>query len=74
MRFLHNKTSIQEFGFEYLKRQRSLNRPLSPHLTIYKPQITWMMSGLHRICGSIIGGSNFIIFNLKNKNKFFLIV
>lgn len=27
------------------------NRPLSPHLTIYRPQITSMMSILHRITG-----------------------
>lgn len=27
------------------------NRPLSPHLTIYRPQITSMLSILHRITG-----------------------
>ena len=27
------------------------NRPLSPHLTVYKPQITSVMSILHRITG-----------------------
>ena len=27
------------------------NRPLSPHLTIYKPQITSLMSITHRITG-----------------------
>ena len=27
------------------------NRPLSPHLTIYKPQINSMMSILHRVTG-----------------------
>ena len=27
------------------------NRPLSPHLTIYRPQITSMMSILHRMTG-----------------------
>ena len=29
----------------------STERPLSPHLTIYKPQITSMLSILHRITG-----------------------
>ncbi|RKP07369.1 hypothetical protein THASP1DRAFT_17164, partial [Thamnocephalis sphaerospora] len=29
------------------KRQR----PTSPHLTIYQPQLTWVMSGLHRTSG-----------------------
>lgn len=28
------------------------NRPLSPHLTIYRPQITSMLSILHRVTGS----------------------
>ena len=27
------------------------NRPLSPHLSIYRPQITSTLSILHRICG-----------------------
>lgn len=30
------------------------NRPLSPHLTIYKPQITSIVSIFHRISGSIL--------------------
>ena len=32
------------------------NRPISPHLTIYKPQITWYLSSLHRITGAILSG------------------
>ncbi|KAK9461158.1 succinate dehydrogenase/Fumarate reductase transmembrane subunit-domain-containing protein [Lipomyces oligophaga] len=35
---------------DLLVKQRG-NRPVSPHLTIYKPQLTWMLSGLHRITG-----------------------
>ena len=27
-------------------------RPVSPHLQIYQPQLTWLMSGLHRITGA----------------------
>lgn len=27
------------------------NRPTSPHLTIYQPQLTMVLSGLHRITG-----------------------
>lgn len=27
------------------------NRPVSPHLEIYQPQLTWLLSGLHRITG-----------------------
>ena len=37
------KTPIQQFGWEYLMKQKSLGRPISPHLTIYKPQLTWMV-------------------------------
>lgn len=29
-----------------------LGRPLSPHLTIYEPQLTWLMSIGHRITGA----------------------
>ncbi|KAL3104838.1 hypothetical protein niasHT_024037 [Heterodera trifolii] len=51
------KTPVQEFGFEYLKRQMNLGRPLSPHLQIYKPQLTWVMSGVHRILACIMSGA-----------------
>lgn len=27
------------------------HRPVSPHLDIYKPQLTWVLSGFHRITG-----------------------
>ncbi|KAF9089150.1 cytochrome b subunit of succinate dehydrogenase, Sdh3p [Mortierella sp. GBA35] len=30
------------------------NRPLSPHMTIYQPQITWYMSGFHRATGGAV--------------------
>ena len=30
------------------------NRPLSPHLTVYKPQLTAMLSIYHRITGSVL--------------------
>jgi len=57
------KTPIQKWGWEYLQRQKSLGRPLSPHLTVYQPQLTWMVSGLHRISGTVMGvaASLFII-------------
>ena len=31
--------------------QQRKNRPMSPHLEIYQPQLTWYLSGLHRITG-----------------------
>ena len=33
-------------------RSKAFQRPTSPHLTIYQPQLTWYMSGLHRITGA----------------------
>src|SRR5579862_2808720 len=32
------------------------HRPISPHLGIYKPQITWYLSSLTRITGAILSG------------------
>jgi succinate dehydrogenase/fumarate reductase cytochrome b subunit len=60
------QTQIQKFGFEYLKKQKSMNRPLSPHLNIYKPQLTWMLSGAHRVSGSIMGGSKALELHILN--------
>ncbi|PIO70665.1 putative succinate dehydrogenase, cytochrome b556 subunit [Teladorsagia circumcincta] len=45
------KTPIQEWGWAYLQRQKALGRPIAPHLTVYKPQLTWMVSGAHRVTG-----------------------
>ncbi|KAM5440264.1 cytochrome b subunit of succinate dehydrogenase, Sdh3p [Microsporum canis] len=42
-----------------LAKQR-LNRPVSPHLSIYRPQITWYLSSLNRITGAILSGSLYI--------------
>lgn len=39
---------------ELLVAQRK-NRPVSPHLTIYQPQITWYLSSLHRVSGVLLG-------------------
>merc|ERR1711877_100587 len=37
--------------------QQRLNRPVSPHLAIYRPQITWYSSILHRITGWLLESS-----------------
>ncbi|EKG18891.1 Succinate dehydrogenase/Fumarate reductase transmembrane subunit [Macrophomina phaseolina MS6] len=44
-----------------LEKQR-LNRPVAPHLSIYKPQITWYGSALHRITGSVLSGGMYLFF------------
>jgi succinate dehydrogenase (ubiquinone) cytochrome b560 subunit len=33
---------------------------VAPHLSIYKPQITWIASSLHRITGSVLSGGFYI--------------
>ncbi|KAK5971963.1 hypothetical protein GCK32_003119 [Trichostrongylus colubriformis] len=50
------KTPIQEWGWTYLQRQKALGRPIAPHLTVYKPQLTWMVSGFHRVTGCAMAG------------------
>ena len=37
------------------------NRPLSPHLTVYKPQITSVLSIFHRITGAGLAVSTLLI-------------
>ncbi|KAG1441271.1 hypothetical protein G6F56_011559 [Rhizopus delemar] len=44
---------------ELLRQQRKV-RPVSPHLTIYQPQITWYLSGAHRLTGVAIGGAFYL--------------
>ncbi|KAK5269962.1 cytochrome b subunit of succinate dehydrogenase, Sdh3p [Exophiala xenobiotica] len=43
----------QSAGTEILAEQRR-HRPVSPHLSIYQPQITWYMSMFHRITGATL--------------------
>lgn len=33
----------------------NINRPLSPHLTIYNPELTSALSIIHRITGTVMG-------------------
>ena len=33
---------------------KAASRPLSPHLTIWRPTITYLMSGVHRITGAAL--------------------
>ncbi|KAJ2776063.1 cytochrome b subunit of succinate dehydrogenase, Sdh3p [Coemansia javaensis] len=36
------------------------HRPVSPHLSIYQPQMSWVMSGLHRNMGVLVGGGAYL--------------
>lgn len=40
--------------------QQRRNRPVSPHLSIYRPQITWIGSSAHRITGIILSGGMYL--------------
>lgn len=42
-----------------LVAQRKL-RPTSPHLTIYRPQIPWILSALNRITGCVLSGGFYV--------------
>ncbi|RAH71807.1 succinate dehydrogenase cytochrome b560 subunit [Aspergillus aculeatinus CBS 121060] len=43
-----------------LLAEQRLRRPVAPHLSIYKPQITWIGSSLHRITGIALSGSLYL--------------
>merc|ERR1719431_822563 len=43
-------------GQEYWAKNKALKRPISPHLTIYKFQLTSMLSITHRATGLIQSG------------------
>ena len=48
-------------GNEILAAQR-LHRPVAPHLSIYRPQITWYASALNRITGALLSGAFYSYF------------
>ncbi|KAK8209161.1 hypothetical protein M8818_003856 [Zalaria obscura] len=48
-----------EAAHQILAKQR-LNRPVSPHLGIYRPQITWYASALNRITGCVLSGGFYV--------------
>lgn len=47
---MSSNTAYKEMQ-EFWEKNRKLNRPLSPHLSIYKPQLTSMLSLCHRATG-----------------------
>lgn len=49
----------QSESIEILIAQRK-NRPTSPHLTIYRPQITWYLSALNRITGCTVSAGFYV--------------
>ncbi|KAF1363600.1 mitochondrial succinate dehydrogenase cytochrome b560 subunit C [Lizonia empirigonia] len=58
-RLAATEAASQETAAEILRKQR-LQRPVSPHLSIYKPQITWYASSFNRITGITLSGSLYL--------------
>ena len=58
--------------------QRQRRRPLSPHLQIYRPNLTMVMSILHRITGAVLYFSTFLgvwwLMGLASGPKYFAYV
>ncbi|KAL4958086.1 hypothetical protein BDW69DRAFT_154963 [Aspergillus filifer] len=54
-----NNTKTKYNPTTLLAKQR-LNRPVSPHLSIYRPQITWTVSIATRITGIILSGGLYL--------------
>lgn len=55
-----NTTSVSaDEAYKLLAEQRT-HRPVSPHLGIYKPQVTWIPSAMNRITGSILSGGLYL--------------
>lgn len=52
----HVSTNAEQ---DILAKQR-INRPVSPHLSIYRPQITWYASSLNRITGIMLSGGLYL--------------
>jgi succinate dehydrogenase (ubiquinone) cytochrome b560 subunit len=53
------RLTSQDQAAEILAKQR-VQRPVSPHLAIYKPQITWYGSALNRVTGITLSGSLYL--------------
>jgi len=58
-RLAATQSASQTQAAELLAKQR-VQRPVSPHLSIYQPQITWYASSLNRITGITLSGSLYI--------------
>ncbi|KAI9740540.1 MAG: hypothetical protein M1834_005121 [Cirrosporium novae-zelandiae] len=58
-RYVATQNMKEDEAYSILVEQRK-NRPVSPHLTVYKPQITWVPSMFNRITGSILSGGMYV--------------
>ncbi|KAH3899697.1 related to Succinate dehydrogenase [ubiquinone] cytochrome b subunit, mitochondrial [Saccharomycodes ludwigii] len=54
-RRLFNTESTSTVQAQKLLEAQRGARPISPHLTIYQPQLTWYLSSVHRVSGVFMG-------------------
>lgn len=59
-RRLANTQNVNAQSAEQILVKQRLSRPVSPHLAIYRPQITWYASGLNRLTGVILSGGLYL--------------
>jgi len=58
-RFAATQKVNEDSASEILTKQR-LQRPVSPHLSIYRPQITWYASSFNRITGITVSAGLYL--------------
>ncbi|TYJ54556.1 succinate dehydrogenase, cytochrome b556 subunit [Cryptococcus floricola] len=58
-RFASTEPMSASENIALLNSQRQF-RPTSPHLDIYQPQLTWILSSLHRITGVAFSGALYL--------------
>ncbi|KJE92286.1 succinate dehydrogenase cytochrome b subunit [Capsaspora owczarzaki ATCC 30864] len=52
MRMASSAASTSPMDLPFFEKNKALGRPLSPHLTIYRPQLTSVLSITHRATGA----------------------
>lgn len=64
-------SSLQQLRFQSTSPAKKL-RPVSPHVQIYQPQLTWVMSIAHRVTGAgLAGGTTFQSANIIGISSLF---
>ncbi|CCD25010.1 succinate dehydrogenase cytochrome b subunit SDH3 NDAI_0E01940 [Naumovozyma dairenensis CBS 421] len=56
-----NVPSSKDTQDSTILREQRAKRPISPHLTIYQPQLTWYLSSLHRVTLVLMGFAFYLV-------------
>ncbi|EHY55156.1 cytochrome b subunit of succinate dehydrogenase, Sdh3p [Exophiala dermatitidis] len=51
---------VSQSEAEQILAAQRRHRPVSPHLAIYRPQVTWYLSALNRITGATLAGTLYV--------------